>query len=430
MFANRICRIRRLAPLSRRRYSQPTSVYPFSKLRAFPFGLSAEDAVLQMAPFASMACLFKQFVGSIGARYLPGFGFKPITPSQIIPVYFPAWTIDAEMQVEFAYGDTQRTTTGVVHDSYLPGCDFPIISLTSYFSGKLHQEPIPFSQELENQYGAEVSCLPYTISPFSVLKIIRELSYQDATITEDLRFSPSSVKPNLFAAYPVLIPLYLARYEYTLPGVNKARELTIFMEAASPKGRVFADGTVGTYAGKELRDLMPNGPRSFVSFTQLLDDLNVQVLRGLWHPFVRLSGFLTPDNRGIAGALATWLDDALGAQGTAKKLASKSGTISSDSDPRIREFTADERNTTSNWMMMGSELASMKRIAEAMKTANDANRIVTIGAGKTPPKAIFEEALNTLHNKITQLEAKRVEAEPAWWKEWIEISKKSQGASN
>lgn len=51
--------------------------------------------------------MFTDFIGSLGARILPGFGFKPFQPLRITPVYFPAWIVDAEVQAEVSYKDVQ-----------------------------------------------------------------------------------------------------------------------------------------------------------------------------------------------------------------------------------------------------------------------------------------------------------------------------------
>jgi hypothetical protein len=60
-----------------------------------------------MGPHASLLTVFKGIFGSLGARFLPGFGFQPLQPTRIQPVYFPAWIIDAELEVEISYGSTQ-----------------------------------------------------------------------------------------------------------------------------------------------------------------------------------------------------------------------------------------------------------------------------------------------------------------------------------
>ena len=76
---------------------------------AFPFKFSPADAIVHMAPHASALFMFKGFFRSLAARFLPALGYHPLQPTRIIPVYFPAWIIDAEMEVEFSYGnhDTQ-----------------------------------------------------------------------------------------------------------------------------------------------------------------------------------------------------------------------------------------------------------------------------------------------------------------------------------
>lgn len=60
-----------------------------------------------MAPFASFLLLFRQLLGSVGARLLPGFGFEPVRPKWIAPVYFPAWVIDAELETSITHIDVQ-----------------------------------------------------------------------------------------------------------------------------------------------------------------------------------------------------------------------------------------------------------------------------------------------------------------------------------
>lgn len=74
---------------------------------AFRFAISQQEAIVQMAPFASLLLVFKQLFGSVGARLLPGFGFEPVLPKWIAPVYFPAWVIDAELEASITQGDTQ-----------------------------------------------------------------------------------------------------------------------------------------------------------------------------------------------------------------------------------------------------------------------------------------------------------------------------------
>lgn len=55
----------------------------------------------------------------------------------------------------------------------------------------------PFSPDLAHQWGLDVMCLPYNVLPFDILDKTRTLSYTDAVVSENMRFSPQSVKMNL-----------------------------------------------------------------------------------------------------------------------------------------------------------------------------------------------------------------------------------------
>jgi hypothetical protein len=74
---------------------------------AFPFVISQEDAIVQLGPYASRASVSGGLLGSLGARFLPGFGFKPLQPTRIQPVYLPAWFVDAEVEAKAVTADNE-----------------------------------------------------------------------------------------------------------------------------------------------------------------------------------------------------------------------------------------------------------------------------------------------------------------------------------
>lgn len=81
----------------------------------------------------------------------------------------------------------------------------------SFFSRQVRAiEPVQFTPELEKQYDTEIACLPYTLTPFTALDIARTLSYTDATINSNLRFKPSSIKPELVRLSSVVPVLNVA----------------------------------------------------------------------------------------------------------------------------------------------------------------------------------------------------------------------------
>lgn len=371
-----------------------------------------------MAPRASLSIVLNGIFRSFAARFFPNLGFQPVLPTQIVPVYFPAWIIDAEIEVQFSYRnhDTQRKSFVEIRHSYLPGSDFRVLSLVSLLSRPRNiSEAVPFSDDLRHQHDTDVWCLPYTISPFAVLDIASSLSPMDAKVDDDLRFAPTSISPNLLAAYPVLIPLYLANYEYTIPGNPITRSATMFIEAHTPKGRIMSDRN-GPLTDKEARQLLP---AMLTEFVEQVDKMEVITLRGMPEFFIRMDGLITPDLRNLAPKVSLWLEKFLRTRGTANELASRSSIMALDDDPRVREYTHEERQVNISWIKLGAALASARRKAELLAISDP-----RMGAiAQTPYSGkVLEELLTGLDSKIKALEMQRAEALPSWWKNWRETS--------
>ncbi|TFK72903.1 hypothetical protein BDN72DRAFT_791692 [Pluteus cervinus] len=390
-------------------YSTTTPTYPFKNLRALPFALSANDAIVQMGPYASMVSMFTEIIGSLGARYLPGLGFEPFKPTRITPVYFPAWIIDAEVQANVT--STQEEETQSV--CFLPpSSDFKALSSVSFWTKHAkHIEPVPFTKDLEHQFGADVISIPYNISPFTLLEVARSLSYADCTIEEDFRFNPSSVKTNLFAAYPILIPLYLAQYSFTPPGLERVYSLTVCMEAYSPGGRIFVE-RLGGEKGKLIRQQFPNAPAGFIRFTDGLDGPGMHNARGVPSSACNIPALMMANPPPmLALTLESWLEDALGDDSAMGKLASMSPAVSDD-DPRIREYTHEETLNTRNWMALGAELWTMKSIIAALSRSGGSQKVYVFGAGDSM------QAVDAMQKNEEKLREKRESLKPSWWKEW------------
>lgn len=64
-------------------------------------------------------------------------------------------------------------------------------------STRTGDEPLPFEESMLKQHGQEIQCIPFTTSPFAVLDVARNLSWSNAIINENLKFSPSSLKVNM-----------------------------------------------------------------------------------------------------------------------------------------------------------------------------------------------------------------------------------------
>ncbi|KAF8656829.1 hypothetical protein AX16_002377 [Volvariella volvacea WC 439] len=417
--------------LASRLYSSRSPTYPFSNLRAFPFAISPQDAIVQLGPFASVTCMFNGLLGSLGARFLPGFGFEPLKPVRITPVYFPAWIIDAEVQasVHLSHGEESQQQTAAVHfvDSYLPGNEFKVLSSLSFWTKTArHTETVPFTEELTHQFGQQVSLIPYTVSPFSLIDAARSSSYIDATIDDDFRYIPSSVKCNMFAAYPMLIPLYLAQYELILP--SKTYYVTLGIEAYTDKGRVFSE-RLGAEPGAALREHFQNAPSAFVKFTHALDNIEIQFLRGTPSPASNIPALMIMDpGKRLAPTLESWLDEKLQTAGSIEQLAQLSPDVISDEDPRVREYTTEETLKTRNWMALGAELWTIRSIVGAMEHADpEQARVFSIGLGSGNFRGqTVGNLVKGLRDNETAIRTRREELKPEWWKQWEE---KSQGVS-
>lgn len=120
---------------------------------------------------------------------------------------------------------------------------------------------------------------------------------------------------------------------------------------------------MGAKAGQILREIAPRAPQSFHAFTQALDSVPAITVRGTPSPFFTMAGMLTSDGtRGLARMFVSWLGDVMDTAGAAEKLAKASKPLSFDDDPRIREYTVDERLANLNWMRLSGEISSMKRL--------------------------------------------------------------------
>ena len=53
-----------------------------------------------------------------------------------------------------------------------------------------------------------------------------------------------------------------------------------------------------------------------------------------------------------------------------------------------------------------------------MAEASENTRVIQIGKGALPKLESAEQASSTLKAKLKELEAKRAEVKPSWWKEW------------
>lgn len=250
-----------------RNASYISQTYP-SKVRAYPFALSPEEAIIQMSLSMSMYCvgLGRGFWSSLGARIFPGLGFQPVLPVRIKALYIPAWFVDAEFVARGWLSKTpggqatERRLSASFEQSYMPGVVYQPLSSFSLRSPALAKaETTPFSDKLRRQHGSDVICLPFELTPFHLADAVQSLSYQQVTVSDRLRIKLSTVKTDMMAAYPVLIPIYLAEYE-VLGINNEVHKFTAILEAWTKMGRMMVENVYRWIVDTKLRE-DPNPPR-------------------------------------------------------------------------------------------------------------------------------------------------------------------------
>ncbi|KZT00810.1 uncharacterized protein LAESUDRAFT_731876 [Laetiporus sulphureus 93-53] len=367
---------------NRRGLSNAAQRFP-PKVRAFPFAFSTEEAILRLGVPMSIKCWGRDFFRSVAARLLPGMGFQPLRPNRIQAIYLPIWLVDAEVEAQIWVQDhsdksetIERIARVFFQQSYVPGFVYEPLSRISLNSMLFDRgSTIRFSEDLLTQRGTEILCLPFSVTPFPLLDVARSLSYQQATISEQLKFDPSAVKANLFAAYPVLVPIYLAQYE--MPAIDTGDPLTFtaILEAFTRKGRIVTEDRDREQAQRILNK-DPNGPDFFKRFIDYLSPREFWVNDGSnsISRFAPLELHATmPHVKLSQGALEKWVNDAAATKGAIESYqakyfpcsATESGVNVVDwDDLRIREFTDEEKMANRVWMDLGRMWMVNKNVEE------------------------------------------------------------------
>ncbi|CAL1716729.1 unnamed protein product [Somion occarium] len=347
--------------------------YP-SKVRAYPFAVSLDETINYMGINASLYCGGRNIASSLAARFLPGFGFKPIQPARTIAVYLPTWIIDAELDAKVwsrlrtQEEAQQHTVTAWFQDSMMPGFVFDPLSRISLKSPSLQKyTTVPFSSELERQYEQDILCLPFTISPFSLPSLARSTSFKNAVISDDLRFDPTSVKEQMTAAYPILIPAYLLQYETQVDDEHQV-DLTVIVEAYREKGNYVHNNVFKIWASA-----MSDIPASLTQFLRVIDDVDFMSRGPDAFPLMRVAEVRAvhglPGRR--ARELQHWIDGLFlkeGAMPTYQdhwKDENPDGIVDWD-DLRIRECVPEEVNAVRSYMDLGVVEANLGDMVKNM----------------------------------------------------------------
>jgi hypothetical protein len=100
---------------------------------------------------------------------------------------------------------------------------------------------LPWSEDLATQHGQSIKCLPYMLSPLPLLDKLKSMDHAQCKVSDNLRIvephssrtrlvsitftgvhvTPLTGHPVQSAAYPVLLPVYLAQYPCMPDWVSK-----------------------------------------------------------------------------------------------------------------------------------------------------------------------------------------------------------------
>ncbi|PPR00904.1 hypothetical protein CVT24_000389 [Panaeolus cyanescens] len=408
--------------------SYSTNVYGEkpSKLRAFPFQLTPTQAEKRLARWASLICDDKVSTSAFpDISELLGFEYK--RPDRMVPVYFPVWVFNAELEVKATQKDTQRDLSLQFVNSYLPGSHLTKLAAAPlWFKDPDYQfmdELQPFTDDLLRQHDLDVQCIPFTVSPFSLLQLAKTLPSSAFDLHEDVQFSPSTLKSTVFSAYPVLLPLYLAQYTTKESEGKPSSSVTMIVQAySSMKGCIMAepffDVLTDTHRLTFEKAAEVSGwdlsNKEIINFDDVDDQLNV------------LSPALqTPLMTEVFTKMLNRLQHALHNSNNISQLASMDQFSLADleKDPRIRELSFEEQTAIDKYFLLSNEIGLLKNLVETITNPHFHQhgevKIINMGGAPVGQEGGDLEAMKSAFSvKLQDLEQAKEEATPQWLVEY------------
>ena len=239
------------------------------------------------------------------------------------------------------------------------------------------------------------------------------------------------------AAYPVLIPLYLAQYEYEILDerhiVNFILDVSSRSVCASPysAARLGSSRTISTQ-GRIICEVVPQAIRDTVGkeFATYRDGDESS-------GFANVKRLMAPRSSDhLALKLNEWMDKRLANPGTAKLLADES-TVDFD-DLRVREFVEQERQANYHYLGMCADIINLRELlkvsflssrtehlchpAQQMTTGITKGKIISLSFNMRPKVEAKDLGPDTTQNLLSSLEEKRMAMKPQWWAEWEKSS--------
>ncbi|KIM39862.1 hypothetical protein M413DRAFT_446786 [Hebeloma cylindrosporum] len=373
--------------------------------------MSPEYAQRQMAKWAAVICDGLNGAAALSAlaTFFPFVDYK--LPTRFSAAYFPAWVINAEVEVDATVRGSERTSTVIFKNSYIPGSHVPTLSAAPLWSRSFdNSEPTPFDESLLKQHGQEIQCIPFTTSPFSLWNVADSLPDGSVNISEKLSFAPSSLQTNLFSAYPVLIPLYVAQYEPEDPESSN-QALTLFIQAHGNEGCIMTARTTNT------TELLDEVLRQIKFGTMELEQNEEVLLLGEADSRVQLEAVDLKPFRGADKLITQWLETPLRSYSHIEALASM-GKLENDDDPRIREMTEEARDELDKIFKLTKEIVMLERVVETISHRKPGEVIISLTKGEHGFPKIGNASTSALQDRLLELKEKLHNLKPHWWIQW------------
>ncbi|KAH9849718.1 hypothetical protein C2E23DRAFT_838142 [Lenzites betulinus] len=413
MFACRPCTKPATQPL---RLARPVNGRSYSnKVRAFPFVAPREKTIDYLNCNVALYTANTTF-GTWLRYFIPGLDVPALRPERVQAVYLPRWVVDAELEAtlwskrEPADDHFKKNTAQLqLHQTDMPGFLYkPLSSMNlippSFFDA--HAKPVQWSEDLRKSESEDVLCLPFNMDPFRVPEAIRALPEAHTKVADVLRFEPSSVKDTMIAAYPILVPVYLAQYKIRTPINGRTREImvTAFIEAGVPNGRLGVEIVPLLTQMMALFDLpAPNMMLRGADAVRLLDFVSVRSL---------IARHTLNTHRAL---IEEWANEAL-CSGVPQEhyftrtLGGAGASAVDWADERIRPFDPEEREANSRYMAISADLGLLK----AVRRVYDNLRKNPAEAHPGEPAAVTDDQVASVDKQILEMEETLLEQKPGW----------------
>ncbi|KAJ3551264.1 hypothetical protein NM688_g4802 [Phlebia brevispora] len=408
---------------------------------AFPFAFDQNEAI-RIGGWYKFRGFPTKPLKSLCPVFLPWLGVQPEQPTRIAAAYLPGWIVDADVGVKIwsMRGEEESKRQGVIarfKNSYMPGFAYdPLSQLSIKDRNDRSDVPfntVPWSPDLQRQHGLDIACLPYTMTPFSLVDAARSLSYSDAGIT-DIRFDPTSVESIFCAAYPVLVPVYILQYDAS-PFQDMAENVNVMIHASELHGaRGAVENMLLKVPGIEVDD------DSLWSMFKC-DLLHIDRHAMFAFPvatFANLQRLLVlPKNSRRDNLIEFWIN-LLGSRTHAfekyqafeqEQRVKAAGSSEIDwNDLRIRQYIEEEVQAVSTYMGLGAEYALLQSMASTLEHVS--GKVVTVSINTTRSKSAADsprtgiqvgqtdEVVKDIMARMKQVMARRQEAKPQWLKDY------------